>query len=292
LIGNEEHKAVVSAPLLAAGRLPVTGDWVAVRVADASAVIESIEPRQTRITRRAAGRATEEQVLAANVDTALVVCGLDGDFHPRRVERYLAIVHDGGVAPIVVLNKADVCADVEAACAAIHGVRVLVVSARTGAGFDALHEFLRDGTTAVLLGSSGAGKSSMLNRLLGESRQKIGPVRESDDRGRHTTTHRELVMLPSGAAIIDTPGLREIQLLVDQAAIDAVFSEITALAEKCRFRDCSHEGEPGCAVRGTVSSERLESFHKLGREAAGLTAEQSEKAVKRYGFRAAKRKRQ
>jgi ribosome biogenesis GTPase len=274
-IDGQEQEAAVRGLLLAEGNLPVTGDWVEARFADAALfIIEEIEPRKTSISRRAAGREAKQQILAANIDVALIVCGLDGDFNQRRLERYLAIAHEGGVEPVVVLNKADLCADPPTE---IRGARTLVVSAQTGTGFEELHSILQDGVTAVMLGSSGVGKSSILNRLLGEDRQRTGAVRESDSRGRHTTSHREMVRLPSGAVMIDTPGLREIQLLVHQPAIDAVFDEIAELADHCRFRDCSHHNEPGCAVRGSVDPQRLESFHKLGREASRLTGEWREK---------------
>ncbi len=251
---------------------PVTGDWVIVRLVEPELVlIEQVLPRRSRIARRAAGRREEEQVLAANVDLALIVCGLDGDFNVRRLERYLAICKDGGVTPAIVLNKADTCLETAAALeqarrAALSGA-VLAISAKTGDGCEAIHAMLEPGVTAVLLGSSGAGKSTLLNRLLGADLRKTAPVRESDSRGRHTTTVRELIELPNGAAVIDTPGLREIQLWAGRESVAAVFEDIAALASQCRFRDCSHTVEPGCAVRPAVEAGRLESFHKLRREA-------------------------
>jgi ribosome biogenesis GTPase len=247
---------------------PVIGDWVTARwVAPEQLSIEAIEPRRSRITRRAAGRASVEQVLAANVDYAFIVCGLDGDFNVRRIERYLAMVHEGGVRPVVVLNKADVAHEVaakrRAAEAVVRSAGVYTVSAQTGEGMPELEALLCADVTAVLLGSSGAGKSSLLNRLLGSERQRTGAVRESDSSGRHTTTHRELIVLPGGAFVIDTPGLREIQLLVGVDALDLVFEEIATLAAQCRFGDCTHTVEPDCAVRGVVPVDRLDSFHKL-----------------------------
>lgn len=255
------------------GEYPVTGDWVHARWVEPGLIlIEEIEPRHSKIARRAAGRSGDEQVLAANVDIAFVVCGLDGDFNPRRIERYLAIAYEGNVRPVVVLNKADMGEARE-----VRAPEVLVVSALTGTGFDALEAILTPDVTAVLLGSSGAGKSTILNRLLGGGRQRTGAVRESDSRGRHTTTSRELIFLPNGAAVIDSPGIREIQLFVGDDAIDAVFDEISELASECRFGDCTHTTEPGCAVAGAVSVDRLESFHKLQREAERLRGERSEK---------------
>ena len=276
MFDDAECEAVVSGALaysaLCAADLPVTGDWVQARRVDPSlALIERVLPRRSKIARRAAGRRDEEQVLAANIDVAFLVAGLDGDANLRRLERYLAIAREGGVQPVVVLNKADVCADVEAAlaeAAAVAGPAViLAVSARTGAGCDAIPAMLGPGVTAVLLGSSGAGKSTLLNRFLGGELHATAPVRESDHRGRHTTTHRELIPLPTGGALIDTPGLREVQLWATSESVAAVFDDIAALAAHCRFADCTHNVEPGCAVRDSVDAARLNSFHKLQREA-------------------------
>jgi ribosome biogenesis GTPase len=275
-----EYEALVAGALQHGdGPIPVTGDWVAVRRVDEGLVlIEEVLPRRSKIARRAAGRRAEEQVLAANVDVALIVCGLDGDFNVRRIERYLAICIDGGVKPVVVLNKADLCPDPESALAEARAVTrsapLALVSAQTGKGCDGLIEA---GITAVLLGSSGAGKSTLLNRLAGGDLHLTAPVRESDSRGRHTTTDRELILLPSGAALIDTPGLREIQLLASENSIAAVFDEIAALSEHCRFRDCTHREEPGCAVREGVSPDRLHSYHKLLRESTRATDELARK---------------
>ncbi|MFN7937764.1 MAG: ribosome small subunit-dependent GTPase A [Bryobacteraceae bacterium] len=262
--------------------LPVTGDWVMVRRVDPELVlIESVAPRRTWISRRVAGNSDVEQVLAANVDLALLVCGLDDDFNLRRLERYLAIVHAGGVEPVVVLNKADLCADASAVIEEVRRTtrvqRVLAVSARSGEGCDAVAALLTEGVTAVLLGSSGAGKSTLLNWLAGAQLRETQPVRESDSRGRHTTTDRQLMELRSGGWLIDTPGLREIQLWADRASVAAVFDEITELSVQCRFRDCTHAGEPGCAVRGEVDEARLDSFHKLQREAERLSGALTEK---------------
>jgi ribosome biogenesis GTPase len=276
-----------------AAHLPATGDYVLVRAIDQSTVlIEEVLPRRTKISRRAAGTRHGEQVLAANVDLAFLVCGLDGDYNVRRLERYLAIAREGGVEPVIVLNKADACSQTEARvaeCRAIAaGAPVLPVSARTGEGCHALWSLLSGGLTAVLLGSSGAGKSTLLNRLAGSALHATGAVRQDDSRGRHTTTHRELIPLPGGSAIIDSPGLREIQLWASPASVGAVFDDIAALAAGCRFNDCTHAGEPGCAVRGNVPPERLDSFHKLGREAARLAGARGEKARFRALHKAAR----
>jgi ribosome biogenesis GTPase len=286
LHGREVEAIVAGALTYAAASsadLPVTGDWVTVRLVEPDlALIENVAPRKSKIARRAAGRRDHEQVLAANVDLALIVCGLDGDFNLRRLERYLAIAHEGCVEPVAVLNKADL--DGDAAAEALEETRrvarsaqVLSISARTGAGCEAIHDLLKPGVTAVLLGSSGAGKSTLLNRLLGVEVQRTGAVRESDSRGRHTTTSRELIELSGGAALIDTPGLREIQLWASAESVAAVFDDIADQAALCRFDDCTHTVEPGCAVRDAVAPDRLESFHKLQREADRLSGRLTEK---------------
>ena len=256
---------------------PAVGDWVVVEVhgAGATAVIQEVLPRRSKFVRKMAGKKVEEQVIAANVDTALLVTALDGDFSPRRVERYLTQCWESGARPVIVLNKADACEEVrekaaEMECVAI-GTMVCVVSARTGQGFSELEEFLKPGQTLVLLGSSGVGKSTIANRLLGEVVQEVQPVRESDSKGRHTTTARELFVLPGGALLMDTPGLREMQLWDAEQGVAQTFADIDALAARCRFVDCRHEGEPGCAVLAAVSAgeldaARLENRRKLLRE--------------------------
>lgn len=256
---------------------PAVGDWVVVEVhgADTTAMIQEVLPRRSKFVRKMAGKKVEEQVIAANVDTALLVSALDGDFNPRRVERYLAQCWESGARPVIILNKADACEEVREKAAEMErvavGTVVCVVSARTGQGFGELEEFLRPGHTLVLLGSSGVGKSTIANRLLGEAVQEIQPVRESDSKGRHTTTARELFALPGGALLMDTPGLREMQLWDADEGLAQTFSDIDALAAQCRFVDCRHEGEPGCAVlaaisAGVLDAARLENRRKLLRE--------------------------
>jgi ribosome biogenesis GTPase len=257
--------------------MPVVGDWVAARVvAPEQAIVEAVLPRRTCFSRRAAGRREEEQPLAANIDLVFLVCGLDGDFNLRRLERYLTLATVSGAAPVVVLNKADVCDDLAkrlAETAAVAGgAPVLPVSARDGEGLDALNAFLAPGRTVALLGSSGVGKSTIVNRILGAERMRTNEVREDDSRGRHTTTHRELLPLPLGGALIDTPGMRELQLWASQESVAGTFEEIAQAAADCRYRDCTHSGEPGCAVAramqdGSIPSERLDSYRKLLREA-------------------------
>jgi ribosome biogenesis GTPase len=256
---------------------PAVGDWVVVEVhgADTTAMIQEVLPRRSKFVRKMAGKKMEEQVIAANVETALLVSALDGDFSPRRVERYLAQCWESGARPVIVLNKADACEEVQEKAAEVEriavGTAVCVVSARTGQGFGELEEFLKPGQTLVLLGSSGVGKSTIANRLLGEAVQEVQPIRESDSKGRHTTTARELFALPGGALLMDTPGLREMQLWDAEQGVAQTFADIDALAAQCRFVDCRHEGEPGCAVQvavstGTLDAARLENRRKLLRE--------------------------
>ena len=256
---------------------PAVGDWVAAKFHDAggSALIQQVLPRRSQFVRKAAGKKMEQQVIAANVDTVLLVCALDGDFNPRRVERYLAQCWESGAKPVIVLNKADVCADPREKAAEMEqialGSAVCVVSARTGRGLEELNPFLEPGQTLAMLGSSGVGKSTLANRLLGHARQEVREVRESDSRGRHTTTSRELLLLPGGALLMDTPGLRELQLWDADDGLTRTFEEIDELEARCRFSNCRHEGEPGCAVQaaleaGTLDPGRLENRRKLLRE--------------------------
>ena len=270
LAGRLRHEARSRA------ELPAVGDWVAVRPGGASpAVIEAVLPRSSAFTRKVVDAVSEAQVVAANVDTVFLVSGLDHDFNLRRIERYLAAAWESGATPVLVLNKADLAADLEAIVAEVEalspGTPVVALSALGGDGLEALAPWLEPGRTVALLGSSGVGKSTLVNALLGEARQQTQEVREDDSRGRHTTTHRELVPLPSGAVLLDTPGMRVLKLWTSEEAVDGTFPEIASLAERCRFRDCSHESEPGCAVlaaleSGALTEERLESWRKLQRE--------------------------
>jgi len=263
------------------GGYPVTGDWVAVELKGDAAVIAAILPRATAFTRMAAGTAKDLQVVAANVDMALLAASLNADLNLRRLERYLATAYESGAQPVFLLTKADACEDVEALVASVQeiaaGVPVLAVSVRTGQGLAELSTLLAPGKTAVLLGSSGVGKSTLVNALAGVEKMATKEIREDDAHGRHTTTHRELILLPSGALILDTPGMRELALWDAEAGVAAAFAEVTAeverLAEGCKFRDCAHGKEPGCAVQaaladGTLDAGRWRSFQKLQGELA------------------------
>jgi ribosome biogenesis GTPase / thiamine phosphate phosphatase len=247
------------------------GDWIAL----AGDTVESVLPRRSAIVRNAAGRTTRVQTLVANVDVAFVVTSLGPELEARRIERYLVMIWESGASPEIVLTKADRyedrsawVAEVEAAAV---GVPVHVISAKTGEGCDELRARIAPGVTAVLLGSSGVGKSTLVNRFVGAERMSTGETREDDDEGRHTTSHRELILLPGGGIVIDTPGLRELQLAESAVGLDAAFADVEELAAQCRFSDCAHEGEPGCAVLaavedGSLAPERLESWRKLQRE--------------------------
>ncbi|MDI9237789.1 ribosome small subunit-dependent GTPase A [Lysobacter sp. LF1] len=258
---------------------PGVGDWLLIEGRKAVALL----PRRSTIKRGAAGEHYQQQLIAANVDTVFVVCGLDDDFNPRRIERYLLLVRGGGVEPVVVLTKADqaAAADADAVPGAVaalvelaaQGVAVRAVNAKDPDSVRALDEWLGPGCTAVLIGSSGAGKSTLTNTMLGIEKMKTSAVREHDSRGRHTTTHRALIPLPSGACLIDTPGMRELKPTGEEDVAEN-FSDVEALAEQCRFRDCKHQKEPGCAVReaiegGKLDPQRFANYLKLSDEVAG-----------------------
>lgn len=272
---------------------PTVGDWVAVRL-DATgrkAVIEAILPRKGSFSRKVPGSRTEEQVLVTNINLVFIVSGLDGgrNLNLRRIERYLILTWDSGASPVMVLNKADLCTDTDISeCVndiedVALGAPVHVVSAVERQGLDKLKEHFVQGTTAVFLGPSGVGKSSIINALLGEDRLRVGEVRDLDRRGRHTTSHRELFLLPGGGVVIDTPGIREIQLWADEDALYDTFPDIEQLALECRFTDCTHISEPGCAVRKAIkekglSEERFQSYLKLMKEIDYLEIHQKNKS--------------
>jgi ribosome biogenesis GTPase / thiamine phosphate phosphatase len=257
---------------------PAVGDWVEA----AGGTIYNVLPRRSKLSRRAAGRRTDEQIVAANVDTVFVVSSFDRDFNPRRLERYLTVVWEGGAQPVIVLNKADLCDETphllrETQAVAL-AVPVYAISAANAEGLDQLQPHLQAGSTIALVGSSGVGKSTLINQLCGYDRQSVRTV-GTDGRGRHTTSARNLIALPSGALLIDTPGMRELQLWGTEDSLNETFQEIEHLARQCRFRDCRHTDEPGCAVlqavkRGETPQERYDSYLKLRKELAFLHRKQ------------------
>ena len=263
---------------LGPGDFPVVGDWVAtgLRADEGTASIHAVVPRRTRIQRRApADHGAPMQILAANVDVVMIATSLNRDLNARRLERFLATAWESGGRPVVVLTKVDLATNpVEVVVAEAQleelavGVRVLATSAVTGDGLAAVRELLRPGTTIALLGSSGVGKSTLINALLGEQRLATSEVREDDARGRHTTSGRQLVLLPEGGLLLDTPGIRELALWDDGAGLVAAFSDVEMTAARCRFTDCTHERQPGCAIesaveRGELAADRVAGWHKL-----------------------------
>jgi ribosome biogenesis GTPase len=271
--------------------LPAVGDWVALRrrPEEDRGVIVAVLPRRSAFTRRAAGDVTREQVVAANVDVVFVVMGLDRDYSLRRLERYLLMARESGATPAIILTKPDLCADLPPRLHEVTSlagdVVVHVVNAKAGDGLDRVRQHVGAGGTSALLGSSGVGKTTIINRLAGAEIRRTREVRAADSRGRHTTTHRELVRLPDGGLIIDTPGMRELQLWDAADSVAETFEEIEALAPQCYFADCRHRDEPRCAVKaavadGKISAERLQSYLTVQSELADLARHQEERARK------------
>jgi ribosome biogenesis GTPase len=291
--GSLRHRARVP------GDFPTAGDWVGIRLdpqdcADKStATIQFILPRRTWLSRRAPGTKVEEQLICANIDRVFLVSGLDRDFNPRRIERYLSAVYEGGAQPVILLNKVDLCRNLEARMSDIAGVAfdlpTLCTNALSGEGLDQLDSYLGKGETVAFVGSSGAGKSTLINALLGREAQATRDLR-SDGKGRHTTTHRELFLIPGRGMVIDNPGMRELQLWAGEQTVGDTFAEIEELAEKCRFSDCSHGSEPGCAVRqriaaGKLDPKRLQSYLKQKRELEQLAQIEPLTGNERYRLR-------
>ncbi len=277
--------------------LPTVGDWVLTQPADkddpTSVTIEYTLTRFSKFSRKEAGEKYEEQVVAANIDSVFIVSGLDDNFNANRIERYLVLAWSSGSNPVIVLNKADLCPDREEKLLSLGaiaaGVPIHIVSAQSGEGIEALNAYIGPGQTVALLGSSGVGKSTIINALLGFERFETGAVRQGDDKGRHTTTFREMCSLDRGGLIIDTPGMREIQIWADEASLAQTFSDVDVAAQNCRFNDCAHESEPGCAVQaaiaaGTLENSRLLSYRKFQRELAHFVEKQD------AGARAEKKK--
>ena len=279
---------------------PAVGDWVVLDRNEkntGNAVIKTVLPRNTKVSRKVAGRKSDEQIIASNIDYIFICMALNSDFNKRRLERYLTIVWDSGAVPVVLLTKADLCEDVDAKVLEAEevaiGVDIYVSSSVTGEGIESLEKYLYEGSTCAFIGSSGVGKSSIINYLIGEDFMKVNKIR-NDDKGRHTTTHRELVQISGGGLIIDTPGMREIQIMDVDDSLDRTFSDIEELTRLCKFSDCQHDTEPGCAVKKALKSGKLdegrwENYLKLKRETAFYKRKNNKKLESEYWEKMKKR---
>lgn len=273
---------------------PVVGDWVCLKLVPGSskAFVQELLPRKTALVRKSAGAATSIQVIAANIDTVFIVSSLDNNFNVRRIERYLALVYESGANPIIILNKADICNDIDSKLEELKPITadipVHATSIKQENGLDCITQHISPGHTIALVGSSGVGKSSIINKLYGEDILKVQAVRESDSKGMHTTTRRELIIMPNKGILIDTPGMRELQLWGSGAGVNDSFEDIDGYSQECRFADCAHQKEPGCAVKaaldkGTLLQERYESYLSLINELKALKVKQNENEWKNKG---------
>jgi len=279
LCENGEYNADITGRLKHKRVFPAVGDWVTIPLPaqDRPAIIQEILPRMSKFSRKEAGEVTSEQVVAANIDTVFLMTSLNQDLNLRRLERYLTVIWNSGAQPVILLSKADLEDEAEKKQAEVEAIApggdVLVLSALTGEGQEKIYPYLQTGKTVAVIGSSGVGKSTLINSLVGEEIMDVQEIREHDGWGRHTTTHSRLFFLPRGGMLIDTPGLRELQLWEGEEGIEVTFTDIEELAAKCRFNDCAHDTEPGCAVKkaideGEITSDRLRSYRKLKRELA------------------------
>lgn len=281
--GKMKHKAM--------GReyYPAVGDWVLLdrnESTTGNAIIHGILNRKSKFSRKVAGNQTDEQIIATNIDIAFICTSINLDFNLRRLERYLTMAWESGAVPVILLTKSDLCEDIEEKVALVEsvafGVDIVSISSKTGMGINNLRRYIKAGDTVAFLGSSGVGKSSVVNYLFGEERLQVKDVREEDDKGRHTTTHRELIVLPEGGIVIDTPGMREFQILDISEGIESTFEDIEELALQCRFNDCLHSNEPGCRVKtairnGELTQERYSNYLKLKKEARFLALKEKKK---------------